>query len=238
MSELEGKLKHCRLLCDQDPSTENINRLEILKTEYNLWYEQGEKSNKYFSNLEKSRGNKSTLRKISLRTKSVSTNLKVIRKELRDFYSGLYQRNPSQCSNDSLDAFLNNVSVPNLTEEQKEKCETKLTIGECFNTLKTFHNNKTPGMDGLTAAFYQTFWPILGKHLVACFKYAREHGGLSNSQKQAVVTLLEKKGKGKRFIKNWRPISLINVDTKIASKTLAKRLESILPDVIHHNQNA
>lgn len=48
MSELEGKLKHCRLLCDQDPSTENINRLEILKTEYNLWYEQGEKSNKYF----------------------------------------------------------------------------------------------------------------------------------------------------------------------------------------------
>lgn len=64
MSELEGKLKHCRLLCDQDPSTENINRLEILKTEHDLWYEhmaqgalirsranwyeQGEKSNKYF----------------------------------------------------------------------------------------------------------------------------------------------------------------------------------------------
>ena len=78
MSELEGKLKHCQLLCDQDPSTENINRLEILKTEYDLslvsehmaqgaiirsranWYQQGEKSNKYFLNLEKPRGNKST----------------------------------------------------------------------------------------------------------------------------------------------------------------------------------
>ena len=37
MSELEGKLKQCQLLCDQDPSTENINRLKILKTD--LWYE-------------------------------------------------------------------------------------------------------------------------------------------------------------------------------------------------------
>ena len=50
--------------------------------------------------------------------------------------------------------------------------------------------------------------------------------------------MLEKKGKDKRFIKNWRPISLIKVDTKIASKTLAKRLVSILADVIHHSQNA
>ena len=64
ISELEGKLKQCQFLCDQDPSTENINRLEILKTEYGLcykhmekgaiirsrenWYEQGDKSNKYF----------------------------------------------------------------------------------------------------------------------------------------------------------------------------------------------
>ena len=53
-----------------------------------------------------------------------------------------------------------------------------------------------------------------------------------------MITLLEKKGKDKRLIKNWRPISLINVDTKIASKALAKRLENILPDLTHYNQNA
>ena len=63
------------------------------------------------------------------------------------------------------------------------------------------------------------------------------HGQLSSSQKQAMITLLEKKGKDKRFIDNWRPISLINVDVKIASKALAKRLEPILPEIVHHNQN-
>ena len=65
-----------------------------------------------------------------------------------------------------------------------------------------------------------------------------EFGELSNSQQQAIITLIEKKGKDKRMIKNWRPISLINVDAKIISKVLAKRLEKVLPSIIHSNQNA
>ena len=40
------------------------------------------------------------------------------------------------------------------------------------------------------------------------------------------------------MIKNWRPISLVNVDVKIGSKAIAKRLEKVLPYIIHHNQNA
>ena len=54
----------------------------------------------------------------------------------------------------------------------------------------------------------------------------------------AIIKLIEKKGKHKMYIVNWRPISLINVDVKIASKALAKRLECILPFIIHKNQNA
>ena len=55
---------------------------------------------------------------------------------------------------------------------------------------------------------------------------------------RSIITLIEKKGKDNRMIKNWRPISLINVDAKIASKTLAKRLEQVLPRIIHSNPNA
>ena len=52
------------------------------------------------------------------------------------------------------------------------------------------------------------------------------------------IKLIEKKGKDKMHIKNWRPISLLNVDAKIASKALAKRLETVLPLIIHENQCA
>ena len=44
------------------------------------------------------------------------------------------------------------------------------------------------------------------------------------SQKQAVITLIEKKGRNKRYIKNWINISLLNVDVKIISKILATHL--------------
>ena len=61
---------------------------------------------------------------------------------------------------------------------------------------------------------------------------------LSTSQRQAVIKLIEKKDKDKRFIKNWRPISLLNVEYKIISKALASRLKKVLPNLISPQQTA
>ena len=82
------------------------------------------------------------------------------------------------------------------------------------------------------------FWPLIGKHLGDCINYSFEFGELSNSQKQAIIALIEKEGKDKRLIKSCRPIPLINVDTKIISKVLANRLKKVLPNLIHSNLNA
>ena len=46
------------------------------------------------------------------------------------------------------------------------------------------------------------------------------------------------KDKDKRFMKNWRPVSLINVGTKITSKALAARMENVLTSIVHCNQTA
>ena len=61
---------------------------------------------------------------------------------------------------------------------------------------------------------------------------------MSNSQRQAIIKLIEKKEKDRRYIFNWRPISLINVDAKIGSKSLATRVEGVLETVIHPDQCA
>ena len=109
---------------------------------------------------------------------------------------------------------------------------------ECFKSLQSFQKNKSPGNDGLSVEFYTAFWDILGELLVDSLNCSYDRGELSNSQKQAIITLLEKKDKDKRKISNWRPISLINVDAKIGSKAIALRLQSVLPKVINHNQHA
>ena len=51
-----------------------------------------------------------------------------------------------------------------------------------------------------------------------------------------MITLLQKKGRDPDLIKNWRPVSLTNVDYKILTKSLAMRTEEIMPKIIHENQ--
>ena len=60
---------------------------------------------------------------------------------------------------------------------------------------------------------------------------------MSLSQKLAVITVIEKKGKDRSLLGNWRPISLVNVDAKIISKVLATKIKNVLPSIIHHNQS-
>ena len=61
---------------------------------------------------------------------------------------------------------------------------------------------------------------------------------LSTSQRQAIIRLTEKKDKDKRFIKNWPPISLLNMDYKIITKALASRVKKVLPNLISPQQTA
>ena len=63
-------------------------------------------------------------------------------------------------------------------------------------------------------------------------------GVMSISQRQALIKLIEKKDKDKLKVKNWRPISLLNVDLKIVSKALAKRIKDVLPSIIGSEQTA
>ena len=63
-------------------------------------------------------------------------------------------------------------------------------------------------------------------------------GQLSSSQRQEVIVLIEKKDKNKRFLKNWRPISLINVDAKISSKAIALRIKKVIGNLLHSDQTA
>ena len=108
-------------------------------------------------------------------------------------------------------------------------------MNECKLILETFQKNKAPGNYGIPVEFCKIFWPLISEPFIKCVNECFEKKELSSSQKQAVITLVEK-GKDQTLLENWRPIPLLNVDTKIMSKVIASRLKKVLPNIIHHNQ--
>ena len=134
--------------------------------------------------------------------------------------------------------FLDNIELPFLTPAQNEQLRKPLSITEIEYALKNSKNGKSPGNDGLTREFYVVFWKNIGNVVFESYLEGKQKGFLSISQRQAVIKLLEKRGKDKRYIKNWRPISLINFDAKLLSKALAERLKAVLPSIIKHDQTA
>ena len=154
----------------------------------------------------------------------------------RRFYEKLYSKQNTNVSSEEANSFLNNPNLLRLSEELSESCEGEITLKQCETILNSFKTGKTPGNDGIPVEFYRVFWPWLGKFMVDSFNEAYNKKEMSHSQKQAVITLIKKKGKDRNYLENWRPISLINVDAKIASKVIATRVIKALPEIIHCNQ--
>jgi hypothetical protein len=83
--------------------------------------------------------------------------------------------------------------------------------------------------------FYRVFWDLIGPDLLQVANYCFENKILTPTMRTGVITLLYKKG-DKTYLKNWRPISLLCIDYKIITKSLANRLKTVLPHIINKDQ--
>ena len=97
-------------------------------------------------------------------------------------------------------------------------------------------SEKTPGSDGLPCEFYKVFWNDLAEILLNALNFSFETGQLSISQRRGIVKLIPKKDAELILIKNWRPLTLLNCDYKIASKAIASRIKTFLPKLISDDQ--
>ena len=197
------------------------------------WYEFGEKNSKYFYNLEKRNYKKKHVASLTKENGTILSDPKAILKEEANFYKNIYESKNTNPNDPVFSSLFESDSLPHLGDSEVAQCEGLLTSEECAKAINTFQNDKTPGSDGFTVEFYRHFWHLLGKFLVDSFNYAFQSGQLSISQRLGIISLIPKKDKNLEYLKNWRPISLLNCDYKIATKAIATRLEKVLPAVIH-----
>ena len=98
-------------------------------------------------------------------------------------------------------------------------------------------NHSSPGSSGFTVAFHKFFWIDIGHFLVRSLTESFHSKELSITLKQGVITCIPKGNKDKLYLKNWRPISLLNVEYKLASASIAARIKSVLTKLISKGQS-
>ncbi|WP_419585274.1 endonuclease/exonuclease/phosphatase family protein, partial [Thiolapillus sp.] len=201
------------------------------------WVGEGEKVSKYFCNLEKRHYTSKIIRKIEKKDGTFVTEQDDIVKETKSFYESLYMQE-DQINDVNLEDLIqeHEENIPKLTEKQRNDLEGLISKEEVLSTLKRMKNGTSPGSDGFTVEFYKFFWNDLGSFLVRAINESFKKESLSSPQKEGIITLLPKGDKPRQFLKNWRPITLLNVSYKIASGCIANRIKRILPDIIHSDQ--
>ena len=169
--------------------------------------------------LEKRNKMKSHIRKLIKVSGEEITDQKLILEEIKSFCTNLYASKSRKTERECL-KYIVSINTPKLSDTDKLSREGKLTLQNCWDALNSMKSGKTPENDGLTKEFYVCFFGEVAPLLVNSLNYSFKVGEFSMSQKQAALTLIEKRGRDERLVKNWRSISLMTVDTKIASKAL------------------
>ena len=193
------------------------------------WLE-GKRPSCYFFNLQRIKAQKSHISSVYDLNGTEVSSQEEIEKAHVDFYSCLFSEEPVDVA--LQDDLLSSLQCQ-LSSDQASSCEGQMTLDEMTFALKKMNSNKASGPDGLSVEFYVKFWDRLGPYLCRVLNAYYHAGEMCESMKTSNTRVIFKKGKN---LKNWRPISLLNVNYKICSKVLSLRLSKVLEFIVDPDQ--
>ena len=235
-------------LCN-NPTLDNTNELNDIESKLK-WYEyqewekaklwlhnkqkvEGEKPSKYFFSAAKQQQN-NAISFLQNDQGDIFNKPSSMLKHAHNFYSELFTSN--QTNNFHMTNILNEVDPIDIGNEKATDMENDLSMNELFVALKEMARDKAPGMDGLTVEFYLKYWYIFKNDFMDVVNYCKTNMRLPRSMNLALVRLIFKNKGERENLRNWRPLSVLNVDYKIIAKALNKRLSKIMLHLIKEEQ--
>ncbi|KAL5555522.1 hypothetical protein UlMin_037758 [Ulmus minor] len=244
MTNLDGVANKLRL-CASDLEGWNLesftlNALRYKEEKYcrqrskDSWLKCGDKNSKFFHRKASARKSKNSITGLVDINGNWCEEDEGIAHIIENYFESLFSS--SFPSSVDFDRVLEGIERK-VTPQQDEQMDQAFVAEDVKTAVFQMAPTKSPGADGMSAIFFQKFWPIVGEEITAaCLGFA--NGGQSlGSINDTIITLLPKV-KNPTRITEFRPISLCNVIYKIISKMLANKLRRVMGTVISEEQSA
>jgi hypothetical protein len=134
-----------------------------------------------------------------------------------------------------MDRFPDTYDHPKLNWEDIKLLNRSITQNKIEATIKSLPKKKSPGPDGFSVEFYQTFKEELIPTCLKLFHEIERERKPPNTFYEASITHIPKTGKDTSRKENYRSISLMNIDAKILNKIMANWIQQYIEKIIHHD---
>ncbi len=209
-------------------------RRNILRTK-SQFMSYGEKGTKLFYGRVKQKFAKSGIMTLENEEGKECKKQKEVQHIIRTYFQQVFQSRESLGWEKDLQRFVQGLKFPQITKGEKDRMNAGIEEEEVLEAVMEMAKDKSPGIDGLPVEFYQVFWELIKENFIQAMQKSMLEGKMIGTQAISLITLIPKAGINidLQKIQNYRPISLLCVDRKIYSKILAKRMERVIPALIH-----
>ncbi|CAH9092304.1 unnamed protein product [Cuscuta europaea] len=194
---------------------------------------EADKCTKYFHAIVKRNLARNTISLLTLEDGTLTTSLDQVGNEFANFFVELFETH-SECH--ALDPSVL-PSGPLIEPSAHASLIAPVTTLDIKNSLFDFGNDKAPGSDGYSSAFFKANWDVIGNDIVLAIKEFFRSRKLLKQINHTVIALIPKTNHSPK-VSDYRPISCTNVLYKIITKVLAARLIPCLSGLIDHAQGA
>ncbi|GJR29868.1 RNA-directed DNA polymerase, eukaryota, reverse transcriptase zinc-binding domain protein [Tanacetum coccineum] len=127
--------------------------------------------------------------------------------------------------------------INRLSDEEAAKMVIDVTDKEIKEAMFDIGENKAPGLDGFTFAFFKHSWKIIGKEVCQAIKEFFCSGKLLGEINATLITLIPRIPQPNK-VSDYRPIACFNVMYKCISKILTNKIKGCLDNLVNISQSA